>query len=467
MNVSVKRRCPHFTTYRAARVHSLFDCTEGHTFTVDVELPDLAAPWRLGLIVGPSGSGKTSIAAEAWPGVPITALDDGWPYDQPLIEAIAPSEDFDAVVAALQAAGLGSVPAWLRPFRVLSNGEKFRAGLARLLAAPPDVSIVDEFTSVIDRDVAQAASMAFAKALRRHASARAVLVSCHYDIIEWLQPDWLLDTATGKLDSCLRRERPPVRIEIARTSKANWPLFERHHYLKTKGGKLPPCHCYLASVRENPIGFVAVQTPWTTTTPHRLARIVVLPEWQGIGIGVRLACAVARLYPDMSINTRHPGFVRSLQRHGWIVAGRKLHGKLNLSTPRYEKLGACGVCLKFYRSPDTPAGDTGAACFSPTKSSLQTLSPPGLSEPPSGPALRGSGRRSIISPDATAPENGAGSLSPSASVSSPSPSGGDRLLCQAVRLLRRRSNPSRSVTDSLTRRPSTATSEGKSLAATS
>ena len=35
------------------------------------------------------------------------------------------------VTGMLSAVGLGDVPAWLRPFNVLSNGEKFRAGLAR------------------------------------------------------------------------------------------------------------------------------------------------------------------------------------------------------------------------------------------------------------------------------------------------------------------------------------------------
>jgi ABC-type Mn2+/Zn2+ transport system ATPase subunit len=92
--------------------------------------------WQVGVIVGPSGSGKTSLGK--------MVLGDGalWtggvgPDDAPIMEAIAPKGDFDAVTAALSAVGLGSVPSWLRPYGVLSNGEKFRAELARIVAEEP------------------------------------------------------------------------------------------------------------------------------------------------------------------------------------------------------------------------------------------------------------------------------------------------------------------------------------------
>jgi hypothetical protein len=58
---------------------------------------------------------------------------------------------------------------------------------------------VDEFTSVLDRRVAQVAAGAFAKSWRRVPGRQIILVGCHYDVIPWVQPDWLLDT-TGGLD---------------------------------------------------------------------------------------------------------------------------------------------------------------------------------------------------------------------------------------------------------------------------
>gem|GEM_PF-6952945 len=49
-------------------------------------------------------------------------------------------------------------------FKVLrSNGEQFRAGLARLICDAPDKVVVDEFTSVVDKQIAKIGSDTFAK----------------------------------------------------------------------------------------------------------------------------------------------------------------------------------------------------------------------------------------------------------------------------------------------------------------
>ena len=105
----------------------------------------------------------------------------------------------NVVTSALSAVGLGDVPAWLRPYKVLSNGEQFRAGLARLICDAPDKVVVDEFTSVVDRQIAKIGASAFAKSWRKNKGKQIVLLSCHYDIIEWLQPDWVYDTRTGEV----------------------------------------------------------------------------------------------------------------------------------------------------------------------------------------------------------------------------------------------------------------------------
>ena len=104
-------------------------------------------------------------------------LYSGWPADRPIIDAIAPSGEFNQVTGALAAVGLGDVPAWLRPFRVLSNGEQFRAGLARLMCEHDDITVIDEFTSVIDRQIARVGAAAFGKSWRR-SSGQVVLLSC-------------------------------------------------------------------------------------------------------------------------------------------------------------------------------------------------------------------------------------------------------------------------------------------------
>lgn len=199
MKIDIKNQCPDYNTYRASRVKSLFNAERGDTFelTADISVEDI--DWQIGLIVGPSGSGKTSIGKQLFGGGKLVDLYANWPEDQPIVEAIYPDGDFNSVTAALANVGLGDVPSWLRPFKALSNGQQFRAGLARLMTEAPNEIIVDEFTSVIDRQIAKIGAMAFSKGWRRNQGKKIVLLACHYDIVEWLQPDWVFDTATGEL----------------------------------------------------------------------------------------------------------------------------------------------------------------------------------------------------------------------------------------------------------------------------
>jgi ABC-type glutathione transport system ATPase component len=207
MIIEVRNECKDFTTYRSARVKSLFNAERGNLFELKADIPIDDMDWQIGLIVGQSGSGKTSIGKKLFGGGKIIDLYGGWDNDIPIVEAIAPGGDFNAVTGALANVGLGDVPSWLRPFKALSNGQQFRAGLARLITDAPDEVIVDEFTSVIDRQIARVGAMAFSKGWRRNKGKKAILLSCHYDIVEWLQPDWCYDTSTAEFKKKAKSEQ--------------------------------------------------------------------------------------------------------------------------------------------------------------------------------------------------------------------------------------------------------------------
>lgn len=222
MRVEVHNRCSDFDSYRAARVKSLFNAESGCNFDLVADLPIDDDGWKVGLIVGPSGSGKTSMGRKIF-GEGAFYDPDDWPSDKPIVDAIAPGGDFNAVTAALANVGLGSVPTWLRPYPVLSNGEKFRANLARVISEAPARVVIDEFTSVVDRQIARFGALAFQKAWKRTAG-QAVLLSCHYDIIEWAEPDWIFDTATGTYSGRGLWRRPRFELEIWET---NWRGLRR------------------------------------------------------------------------------------------------------------------------------------------------------------------------------------------------------------------------------------------------
>lgn len=56
-----------------------------------------------------------------------------------------------------------------------------------------EMVVFDEFTSVVDRNIAQISSLAIQKAIRRK-DAKFIAVTCHYDVQEWLMPDWVFNT---------------------------------------------------------------------------------------------------------------------------------------------------------------------------------------------------------------------------------------------------------------------------------
>ena len=103
----------------------------------------------------------------------------------------------EEITGVFTSVGLGTVWTWLKPYNVLSNGEKMRMDLARCILEEKDQIVFDEFTSVVDRVVAKTASFAISKAVRK-LNKKFIAVSCHKDIIEWLEPDWVFDTEKQK-----------------------------------------------------------------------------------------------------------------------------------------------------------------------------------------------------------------------------------------------------------------------------
>jgi hypothetical protein len=118
----------------------------------------------------------------------------------------------------------------MRPYRALTTGEQFRVTVARALAESAELVVIDEFTSTVDRQVAQVASHTIQKALRR-SDRRLVAVTCHYDVIDWLQPDWVYQPATGSFVWRSLQRHPDVELRVHESDRSAWAMFERHHYL--------------------------------------------------------------------------------------------------------------------------------------------------------------------------------------------------------------------------------------------
>ena len=161
--------------------------------------------WKVGVIVGRSGSGKTSIAKQLFP----DAYTKGFEYKSKCVlddfpEGLETSE----ITRMLCSVGFASPPDWLKSYDCLSQGEKMRVDIARALCMPQKTIVFDEFTSVVDREIAKVSAFAISKAVRRQKDKQFIAVTCHYDVVDWLDPDWVFCTDTMEFDRKKELGRP-------------------------------------------------------------------------------------------------------------------------------------------------------------------------------------------------------------------------------------------------------------------
>ena len=317
----IVRDTPIVRTPRVMQMESIFDCppTEKSRLEWDVNLP-LPEDWNIGVIVGPSGSGKTTIARELFGDYIVDDFD--WDDDKSILDSFPKEMGIREICELLSSVGFSSPPAWLRPYRVLSNGERFRVYIARVLAESRELAVVDEFTSVVDRNVARIGSAAIAKTVRR-LNKRFIAISCHYDILEWLEPDWIYYPATNEYFQGRFLRRPDIRLEIRRVHRSAWELFRHHHYLDTN--LHDGANCFVAFWNDIPVAFTAaVPHPSPGELIYREHRTVCLPDFQGVGIGNALSDFVASIYAGLGYRyvsrTAHPAMIRSrIKSKNWTM----------------------------------------------------------------------------------------------------------------------------------------------------
>lgn len=199
---------------------------------------------------------------------------------------------------------------------------------------------MDEFTSVVDRQIARIGASAFSRAWRRRPTGQVILLSCHRDIVDWVEPDWLLDTEDFSFRRGSLWRRPKIEIAVLETNWSPWPCFEPHHYLKLP--QMIGATNYVALHQGEPVAHVAVATT-TGLKSARMCRLVVMPEWQGAGVGLRFMEHIAERWlqgqnryskPMTTIfHTSHPGLSAALRRRPcWLYTSGRVLGESGLSS---------------------------------------------------------------------------------------------------------------------------------------
>ena len=306
---------------------------------------DVTEPYSIGLVVGASGSGKTTLVKSIYGKDCFKTLLD---LSLPVIDQFPKQYSYDECATMLAGVGLTAVLCWIRPAFTLSNGQRARAEIALQMARPAGTPIViDEWTSVVDRTVAKVMSLCILKHAQK-TSKQIVLCSCHYDVEEWLQPDWVIDcNAQSYADwrGVRRSRKEKLDFQIRDVGRETWPYFSKYHYLSARllGGHIENFGVFNG---QNQIGFVCYANYVPTRKGHQRImhanRVVVHPDFQGLGIGIHVFNETAKIMVDRGFSVmskfsstpvfkamnRHPCWeLQTIDRNLKTVVGEKMKRK--------------------------------------------------------------------------------------------------------------------------------------------
>lgn len=342
-----------------------FDLHISDTCTVAIpnklDIDHLNYDWNIGVICGASGSGKSTILKHLAKQHNTTIAIPLFDSSKCLISNFDNMTPKDATMLLSQM-GLASVPTWIRPFNVLSNGEQYRASLAKAVCDAKDGNIffVDEYTSVVDRNVAMSMSNALQKYIRR-ANKKIILATCHYDIFEWLRPDWIYDlNKGGALEKGDYLRRPQIELQVYRTTCDTWERFKKYHYMTSALNEASMCFVFTWNNKMVAFYSVLPLPSGQYQNAYRGHRLVVLPDFQGLGIGGKVSEFIGGILKSVGktlyTKTVNPaiGLYRTNAKDKWTPSAA------NLKADKQEHIDKCSskggltrpsYCFKYIGEP--------------------------------------------------------------------------------------------------------------------
>jgi ABC-type lipoprotein export system ATPase subunit/GNAT superfamily N-acetyltransferase len=278
-------------------------------------------------VTGDSGSGKSlllkelkpaleknfgKVVCEGNPSIQTTQMND----DEIVIEKIG--SDFNDAMRILSAAGLSEAFIMMRKYSELSDGQKYRYRIAKTINnREAEVWMFDEFVATLDRDSAKTVAYTLQK-VARSLGKTLIVATTHEDLFEDLAPTLFVkklfgpEVRTQRYHFEKRACSLIEKIEITEGMKEEFQKIEQFHY-KAQSNPAGLRRIYVAKMNDNIIGGIM----YASCNPHlagrsiavpeyskggssseslhllnrdflRIARVVVLPKYRGIGLGVKL-----------------------------------------------------------------------------------------------------------------------------------------------------------------------------------
>jgi energy-coupling factor transporter ATP-binding protein EcfA2/GNAT superfamily N-acetyltransferase len=278
-------------------------------------------------ITGDSGGGKSLLlkAFRDFFGEEAVGLDDvKISPEETLVEGVG--GDLKEAIEILSMCGLNDAFLFLRKFRELSDGQKYRYRLAKLLdQREKRVWLVDEFCATLDRVMARVIAFLFQKAARRLGKT-VIVATTHRDLMGDFQPDAVVDKGFERDVKVKNSAYDPRKCSVServRVEKGNIEDYERlkrfHYRSKDDAGSegLRVRDCYRLMLDGDLIGVIVYSRSYLNLKPRnmvfgdryvftpgdlhkarlindeiaRISRVVIHPKFRGIGLGALLVRA--------------------------------------------------------------------------------------------------------------------------------------------------------------------------------
>lgn len=141
-------------------------------------------------------------------------------------------------------------------------------------------------------------------------------------------------------------DRPPITLEVYQTGWELWPIFSPHHYL-LGSGPMAFSTAYVGFVDGEPVAHLGMSGKSSgrgvevmgkkALREARACRLVIMPEWQGAGLGMRFLNALCQREVDgdgfigspttVQFHTSHPALMAALKRdQHWLRVSKAMYG---------------------------------------------------------------------------------------------------------------------------------------------